>query len=101
MRCLVETHGGGPNPTQRKQLADIVYKPQLRSAVMTASLVVRGIITALAWAGLPMRSFSLGEQEKAGDWLELTAIEREQVREQLPRMRNEIRTSEALSSTSL
>lgn len=97
MRCLVETRGGGPNPRQRKQLTELLdNKDQLRVGILTESMVVRGIITALSWAGLPIHSFAPSAHEQACEWLALSAIERQQVREELPHLRNEIRTSSAL-----
>lgn len=101
MRCLVETRGGAPNPRQRKQLTDLLdNKNQLRVGIMTESLLVRGVLTALSWAGLPMHGFALGAHEQACDWLGLSAAEREQIREALPRLRSEISATTALDAAS-
>lgn len=101
MRCLVETHGGAPNPRQRKQLTDLLdNKGQLRVGIMTESRLVRGVLTALSWAGLPMHGFAIGSVEQTCDWLGLTSIERQQVRDELPRLRNEVSAATALHEAS-
>ena len=90
MRCLVDTRGGGPDPRQRKQLAEVLQKLDGRSAIVTDSLLVRGIITALAWLGAPVRGFKPDDEAAAVDFLELTIHELRQVHEHLPQMRGEV-----------
>src|SRR4051812_35792692 len=74
-RFLVETRGGGPDAKQRKVLADALKGEDARVAVMTDALLARGILTALAWLGLPQRGFALHDLRAAGAYLELTSEE--------------------------
>jgi hypothetical protein len=57
---LVFTDGPGPNAMQRKEVADIVRagKLQTRSAAVSSSMLVRGIVTATSWLGVPVRAFN-------------------------------------------
>ena len=89
IRVLVETHGGGPDAKQRKALSAALQGRELRSAILTDSLVVRGIVTALAWLGITLRAFPLHEIQAAASFLELTAAEVSLAREILPRLRAE------------
>ena len=58
---LVFTDGGGPNAAQRKASVEI-GKPygdtnDIRVAVVSSSMAVRGIVTAFNWIGAPLRSY--------------------------------------------
>jgi hypothetical protein len=86
-RFYVETHGGGPDAKQRRALGEVVDKAEMRVAVLTESLVARGIVTALAWLGFSQRAFGLTEQHAAFAYLELEAEEVKCVLEELPRLR--------------
>lgn len=71
-RAFVETRGGGPNAKQRKLLADAVKDLDLRCAILSDSMVVRGMVTAIAWLGVPLRAFTPGEFRPAAEYLGLT-----------------------------
>jgi hypothetical protein len=85
-RVIVETQNG-PNAAQRKALAEATRHKDVRFAVLTDSIMVRGIITALAWLGVPHRAFAVGQHRQAAAYLELTGAELEQVQQELPRLR--------------
>ena len=89
-RFLVETHGGGPDPKQRKALADLLRNEDTLVAVMTDSVVARGIITALAWFGLPQRGFALNDLRAAASYLGLSSAELHHASEDLTRLRFEL-----------
>ena len=89
-RFVVETHGGGPDAKQRKALADLLRHEDARVAVLTDSIVARGILTALAWLGLPQRGFAPGDLRGAASYLELSADEMQTVFEELTRLRSEL-----------
>jgi hypothetical protein len=88
-RVFVETRGGGPNAKQRKLLADAAKDLDLRSAVLSDSIVVRGILTAIAWLGVPLRAFSPGEYRPAAEYLGLTQDELQRTFEILAGLRHE------------
>jgi regulator of extracellular matrix RemA (YlzA/DUF370 family) len=88
LRLLVETTGqGGPNAKQRKLLADATKGLDVRCSILSDSMAVRGVITALAWLGLAQRAFVPGDHRGAADYLGLSPKEHAQVIEALPRLR--------------
>jgi hypothetical protein len=91
LRVLVETPTG-PNAAQRKALAQATRGEDIRFAILTDSIVVRGIVTALAWLGVPHRAFATTQEQQAADYLELTSAELERARRELPRLRGEAGT---------
>jgi len=86
-RFLVETRGGGPDAKQRRMLAEAMHNEDTRVAVLTDSFVARGILTALAWLGLPQRGFGLQDLRAAGSYLELTQLELSHAASELERLR--------------
>ena len=89
LRVIVESHGSrsAPDATQRKTLAEVLQGTDVRVAVLTDSLLTRGIVTALAWLGVPQKAFDFGLHRQAGAYLELTSSELEQILAELPRLR--------------
>jgi hypothetical protein len=59
-----------------------------RAAVLTESLVARGIVTALAWLGVPQRAFAVSDHVHAANYLGLTSSELDLILQELPRIRN-------------
>jgi hypothetical protein len=87
-RAYVETRGqGGPNAKQRKRLVDVQQKVDIRFAIASDSLVVRGIVTAVAWLGVPLRAIEPDDYTAAAEFLELSASELGRVVDTLPRLR--------------
>jgi hypothetical protein len=76
---LVFTDGGGPNGAQRKASADVARgqknSEKLKVAVVSRSVVARGIVTAFRWVGLPLRSFTPDQLEEAFEFLALSRDE--------------------------
>jgi hypothetical protein len=89
LRVLVETHGGGPNAKQRKALNDALGSRDMRAAILTESLLVRGVVTALAWLGIPLRAFTFDQVRLAADYLELSDPELTHALETLRELVNE------------
>ncbi|MFT3928543.1 MAG: hypothetical protein QM778_38795 [Myxococcales bacterium] len=88
LRLLVETTGqGGPNAKQRKLLAEATHGLDVRCAILSDSLAVRGVITALAWLGLAQRAFVPGDHRGAVDYLGLSPKEYAELLECLPKLR--------------
>jgi hypothetical protein len=89
-RCIVQTRGGGPDAKQRKVLADTMRNEDTRVAVMTDSIVARGILTALAWLGLPQCGFALNDLHAAANYLGLSSEELQHAEQELERLRFEL-----------
>jgi hypothetical protein len=70
LRVLVLTDGGGPNAAQRSMVND-VFRGQPKVAVVTASALIRGIITVFAWFNPATTGFAPGELDRALRHLEL------------------------------
>jgi hypothetical protein len=87
IRCLVESHKTGPNAKQRKALADATTGIDYRAAILTDSIVARGIVTALSWLGVPQRAFAPDDFASAGNYLTLTPAELELAMHELLEMR--------------
>lgn len=88
LRVLVET-SSGPNATQRRALARATSDIDVRFAILTDSIVVRGIVTALAWLGVPHHAFATHQFAQATRYLELDDAEIAQVQSELLRLRRE------------
>ncbi|HKP64707.1 MAG TPA: hypothetical protein VJV78_48555 [Polyangiales bacterium] len=99
LRFLVESHGGAPNAKQRKALNDVLAGREVRSAVLTDSIVARGVVTALAWLGIPLRAFPLGDYKSAGEYLGLSHHELTVVVEQLRILRKECGVNEVRAAS--
>lgn len=75
IRVIVESHGGAPNAKQRKTLSDALAGRDLRSAILSDSIVVRGVVTALAWLGISLRAFPLDDYAGLAEYLEIPSDE--------------------------
>jgi hypothetical protein len=85
LRLLVETTGqGGPNAKQRKQLAEVLSGRDVRCAILSDSMFVRGVVTAVAWLGVELRAFPPGDLSSACGYLGLSARECEVTLQTLP-----------------
>lgn len=75
-RHLVFSDGGGPdNAMRREALATGKYEHQ-RLALVTGSVLVRGIGTVLAWFGTDLETFAPRETEEALRRFEMNELER-------------------------
>jgi hypothetical protein len=75
LRVMVESLGGGPSPKQRKELADLLSGEDLRSAILTDSIVTRGVVTAISWLNISLRAFELDQHQAAANYLGLSQAE--------------------------
>jgi hypothetical protein len=90
LRALVESHGsGGPNAKQRRGLGDALRGQDNLAAILTNSVVERGVITAIAWLGVRVRAFTLDQHEQAARHLGLSREELALAMGELPRLRQE------------
>lgn len=60
LRSLVITDGGGPDADMRAQLKELYERQRfaMPTAVLAASVLVRGIVGAISWFSPSIRSFS-------------------------------------------
>ena len=78
---IVLERGSGPNAAQRKQLTDITSKMTFKVAVLTASPVARGVVTAMSWFKEGYKAFSPDELGEAASYLGLDASATSQVKQ--------------------
>jgi hypothetical protein len=82
-RSFVIAPGSPLTSTQRRELANTIqpFSKDLKSAVITDSAVVRGIITALEWFHRDVfRIFAPSEQDRALEFLGLNAPQARRVK---------------------
>lgn len=72
-RTLVVTAGGAPTARQRKAILDASGGKGLPAAVLTDSVVVRGITTAISWFVQDVRAFPPHDLQAALDHLKIRA----------------------------
>jgi regulator of extracellular matrix RemA (YlzA/DUF370 family) len=89
IRVVVESHGGAPNAKQRRALSDALAGRDLRSAILSDSIVVRGVVTALAWLGVSLRAFPLHDYPSVAAYLGLSNDELTGAIEQLRSLRKD------------
>jgi len=90
VRTMVEAHqAGGPNAKQRRLLEETVRGVDIMTAVLTDSVVTRGIVTAIAWLNISLRAFAPDQHAAAMTYLGLSEDERAYAMNELPRLRRE------------
>lgn len=70
-RTLVVSAGGGPSAAQRKAILDASGGKGLPAAIITDSVVVRGIATAISWFVSDVRAYPPGDLQGALDHLKV------------------------------
>jgi hypothetical protein len=75
-QVLIFTDGGAPNSAQRAQVNEYVAGRKLRQSIVTASTMVRGIVTALSWFNPETSAFAPQAWEPALAHLRLTSEQR-------------------------
>lgn len=71
MRTLVITDGGGPSAAQRKRVNDDLQGKPTPVAMVSSSLMVRGVVTALQWFNPLVKTFP---PEQVGEALKFLKI---------------------------
>ena len=89
-RTLVVSAGGGPSAGQRKAILDASGGKGLPAAIISDSVVVRGIATAIAWFVPEVRVFPPGDLQGALDHLKIT-IPVESVQRVIDELKREMR----------
>lgn len=96
VRILVTTDGSVPTPKQRKSAAEVAAVARSRTAFVTDDMRSRLIVTALRWLGVDIKAFAGLEMERAAQFLELSAPEREWALEKIQEMRQQLRTTDGM-----
>jgi hypothetical protein len=83
IRMLVVTEGGGPTPRQRSVMTKALGGRQMRNAVVSDDMLIRGIVTALSWFNPKIRSFRSDDLEGAMRYLGLPPARFDEVRDEV------------------
>lgn len=97
-RTLVVSAGGGPSAAQRKAILDASGGKGLPAAIITDSVVVRGIATAIAWFVPNVRAYAPGELQAALDHLQITTPA-DAVQRIIDELKREMREASARAKT--
>ena len=89
-------NASGPDARQRSKMAQAGLL-RVPTAVVTDSVLARGIMTAVSWLGAQIRGFSHHQLAQAFEFLQLSESVRARVPEQLEAMRGELRGSPPLT----
>jgi hypothetical protein len=96
--CLISADRQGPNARQRAKLATLPQMYPLPKAVVTTSVVVRGIVTATSWLGTNIRAFAPHRIDDAFDYLKVVRGERAALLECVALMKTRLAGGEDLTS---
>ena len=83
IRAIAFTDGGAPNSAQRKALNEALKNRACPGVVVSASTMVRSVVTALSWFNPLVKAFSPDRAADAYRYLNLTPAEIQAVREQV------------------
>jgi len=73
---------------QRKAAADLAKEQSIRIAVIIDSAITRGLVTALSWLGVNMKSFSPDQLPDAVKYLSVPGIELEHIAAMVKHLRD-------------
>jgi hypothetical protein len=96
-RVVVYSFGGGPDGTQRQELAAAVGRDPAPVAIITRSRIMRAISTLCALFNPKLRVFSPDQEDAAFNFLELSAEERKMVRLVAGELEREIAPAPAIA----
>jgi len=89
-RVVVLSRGGSPDGQQRTTLMTAMRGRECPVALLTDSVIARGVVAALRIFNPAMRAFPTTNLKEAGDFLELTVAERERVAQLLVALEREV-----------
>jgi hypothetical protein len=90
LRVLVCDEGGSISSVQRAELVDAMGPHMPRAAVLTDSVLSRGVTTAIGWFKPGIKAFRVGEFEMVARYLGLTEKERAFASETAKRLQGEL-----------
>jgi hypothetical protein len=87
VRSLAFTDGGAPNSLQRKEINDLLKGRPGLGAVVSASTLVRSVVTAMTWFNPLMKAFPPERVDEAYAHLKLKPAEIDAVRREIANLR--------------
>lgn len=87
---LVVTDGGGPTAAQRRALGELLAGRSVPVAVVSGSLPVRALVTAMSWFNRSIKAFPSRELRCAVAYLEIPASRVELIEAELGKLRRAI-----------
>ncbi|NUP05419.1 MAG: hypothetical protein HOW73_05090 [Polyangiaceae bacterium] len=90
-RVLVFTEGGGPTTLQRGRLNDALAGRIVKTAVVSSSAVIRGIVTALSWFNPGIKSFLPNEASAALRYLGVAVEDQAGLMQKVTRLSKELK----------
>jgi hypothetical protein len=93
-RTLIVSYGGGPDGHQRELLGKQIVRKPAPTCIMTKSVLVRAITSALLFFNRNMKVVGLEERDRAYEFLGLSAEERDTAN----RLRKELEAELALAN---
>jgi hypothetical protein len=93
---LIFSAGGGPNLMQRRDLEQITNRLRGSVAVVTASRVARGIVTAISWLKKEIKAFNPEQRQDAFTFLHLTPPQAEEALSMAIKLSKELGVSSAV-----
>ena len=97
---LVYTDGGSPTHEQRAALNLALGYSSTRTAVLSVSAVVRGVVSALNFFNREIRSFAPAEVDRAFDHLRMSPAMRELARQEIRRLGQQVSSRSAQQAPS-
>jgi hypothetical protein len=88
---LVVGEGNKLTSTQRSDVEQLLKRTHGRNAVVSNSPVTRGVMTALAWLGLPVKAFAPTDLDGALAFLDVSSEHRLEARATLERLQRTLR----------
>lgn len=88
--AIIMTERQGPNARQRELVAGEPGFHTRPVAVVTPSMMVRGIVTALRWFGSEMRAFNPEDLDRALVYVDVPAASRDRIRGALVQLRRSL-----------
>lgn len=90
LRSIVFTDGGAPSSKQRKELNEFLSGTAVNGIVVSESLAVRGVVTALSWFNPKIKPFAPDDFQAGLTYLKILPEEREAIREAVDEMRTKL-----------
>lgn len=89
VRCIAFTDGGAPTTKHRKDLNELLGGRSGLAAVVSASVLVRSVVTALTWFNPLVKAFAPENVDEAYSYLKLTPVEVDGMRKTIDALRRE------------
>lgn len=89
-QVIVSPNGVTPAPAQREAMHRYLEESGARVAVLSSDLLVRGVVTALNWFGLPVRAFPWSQLSAALSYAKVPEAQRGRIQESLHRLQDQV-----------